>query len=308
METNDFVIIGAGLSGLNCARLLKLKNDSLRIQILEKSKACGGRMATRRIGNIKFDHGAQFIKRKEDSKTLVAFWEQEQVAQDFPVADFAAIFALGGMTQLAKKLAEKLNINFNCKAMALKKESANWQIDLEQGESFRAKNIILTCPLPQSLEALKNSQIEYDPQLEKIKYQKSIVLMVEFNSDLGSEMVYKENWQDPFFSICSQKAKGLADSNAYTVVMNSLWSETHFEQTEDEITLLAQNLLKNAFPKHALLNLMVKKWRYSFPLQTWKREFEQVAPGIYLAGDAFGGPSLNGALRSSNSLVDQLAL
>lgn len=44
----NFIVIGAGLSGLNIAR--KIKNLNLgSVWVVEKSRGVGGRMATRRI-------------------------------------------------------------------------------------------------------------------------------------------------------------------------------------------------------------------------------------------------------------------
>ncbi|NDH45714.1 MAG: FAD-dependent oxidoreductase, partial [Actinobacteria bacterium] len=53
------VVIGAGLAGLCAAR--DLVDAGHLVTVLEKSRASGGRCATRRIGNAVFDHGAQFF-------------------------------------------------------------------------------------------------------------------------------------------------------------------------------------------------------------------------------------------------------
>ena len=53
-------IIGAGLTGLACAKKLSLAN--LSPIVFEKSRGLGGRLSTRRNGNhISFDHGAQYV-------------------------------------------------------------------------------------------------------------------------------------------------------------------------------------------------------------------------------------------------------
>ncbi|NNC75867.1 MAG: FAD-dependent oxidoreductase, partial [Acidimicrobiia bacterium] len=53
------VVIGAGMSGLTAAR--HLAEAGLRAVVLDKGRAVGGRMATRRIDKATFDHGAQHI-------------------------------------------------------------------------------------------------------------------------------------------------------------------------------------------------------------------------------------------------------
>src|SRR3546814_9540556 len=72
-------IIGAGISGLACAR--RLRDAGLEATLFDKSRGIGGRLATRRAnpGNpeVAFDHGAtHFTARSEGFTKLVAAWEQ----------------------------------------------------------------------------------------------------------------------------------------------------------------------------------------------------------------------------------------
>ena len=54
-------IIGTGLSGLTLGRDL---NSIAEVTFFEKSKGVGGRLATRRVKDFSFDHGAQFFTVK----------------------------------------------------------------------------------------------------------------------------------------------------------------------------------------------------------------------------------------------------
>jgi len=199
-----------------------------------------------------------------------------------------------------------LNLKYNSKVIRLEKSLPYWQVFLEQGEPLLAQQIILTCPLPQSLQILRQSAIDFDQKLTQIHYHSSIVILARFDSSLASQMNYRENLNENIFSICSQNAKGLSHQADYTIVMQNLWSANHFDRSDEEICWAVEKLLNNIFPKSAVLNLIVKKWRFSSPEGTWERLYENVAKGLYLAGDAFGGPSLNGALRSSHHLSNHL--
>jgi predicted NAD/FAD-dependent oxidoreductase len=53
------IIIGAGITGLIAAR--KLYEAGINCLVLDKGRNVGGRMATREIESLKFDHGAQVI-------------------------------------------------------------------------------------------------------------------------------------------------------------------------------------------------------------------------------------------------------
>ncbi|MFO8005299.1 NAD(P)-binding protein [Thioalkalivibrio sp.] len=52
-------IIGAGRAGLSAAN--RLREAGADCTVFEKSRGLGGRMATRRVGSLQFDHGAQYF-------------------------------------------------------------------------------------------------------------------------------------------------------------------------------------------------------------------------------------------------------
>ena len=58
-EIFDTLIIGSGLAGLSAAN--KLAKNGSNIIVIDKGRGVGGRLASRRIGEAVFDHGAQFI-------------------------------------------------------------------------------------------------------------------------------------------------------------------------------------------------------------------------------------------------------
>ena len=53
-------IVGAGMTGLTAAA--ELQKEGIEVFLLDKGKSVGGRMATRRVGDGKADHGAQFFE------------------------------------------------------------------------------------------------------------------------------------------------------------------------------------------------------------------------------------------------------
>ena len=68
-----FGIIGAGLSGIIAAR--ELVRQGHAVELIEKSRSVGGRLATRRIGDGRADHGAvYFTVRGEELEREVQSW------------------------------------------------------------------------------------------------------------------------------------------------------------------------------------------------------------------------------------------
>ena len=66
---NLTLIVGAGASGILLAR--RLLERGVPALVLEKSRGVGGRVATRRIGTKKFDHGiSSLTQRQKESLQL----------------------------------------------------------------------------------------------------------------------------------------------------------------------------------------------------------------------------------------------
>ncbi|MEY3325999.1 MAG: hypothetical protein RL694_886 [Actinomycetota bacterium] len=57
--SREVLVIGAGLAGLNCAKILKEKG--FQVKILEASSRSGGRMATDFVDGFTLDHGFQVV-------------------------------------------------------------------------------------------------------------------------------------------------------------------------------------------------------------------------------------------------------
>lgn len=302
--TANYLIIGAGYSGLQLARgLLARQTPPASVKLLEKSKGVGGRLATRREGQFTFDHGAQFIKHCPLNSAQIQSWKSEGLLN---LLNNDSYTAFGGMTRIAKKLAENIEIHFERKVLKIQKVGELWSTTDDRGDSYQTENLILSCPLPQSLEILRNSDIHYDAALDTVAYAKAIVFLVQDDRTLEPMESYREFPSSNVFSVTSQFKKGTSILPCWTVTMTPDWSARFFEYTDAEILKAAWSEIQSLIPHTSSEAITVKKWRYSHPLATHTALYAEPAPKLYLIGDAFGGPSLNGAHRSSHALLGHL--
>jgi renalase len=300
------MIVGAGLCGLTLAR--RLKEQGRAFKIIEKSRGVGGRMATRRDGLAAYDHGAQFYKT---GRTADLSFDQEfsrqNLAQIWFIKDgYVFKSASGGMTRLAKSLAQGVDILLNHQLSRIGPGPANTlKLEMLDGQIFSTQNLFLTCPLPQSLKILSDSKIDYPRHLDDILYAKALVGLFEIETDnpLVNGITYQQPSSEMIFSIANQQSKNVSQNLAFTVTMQPIWSDQHFEADED-FTL---RKIQNAFEVHLkqlgdrpikIIKGTLKKWRYSHPLRKSEALFEKFG-NITLLGDAFGGGSLNGATASA---------
>lgn len=307
----DNIIIGAGISGLCLGQgLQRLQKNFL---VLEKSKSVGGRLATRRDGAATYDHGAQFVKLAHGASFFADdIWMRAGLKNLwFEDSKYQYFSSQKGMTSLAKAMALDLPIQCSEKVLQIQKMQSGWQLACESGQVFESKNIFLTAPVPQSLELLKNSKIDFPQELLAVTYAKAVVGLfeVEEHQEL-SKLTYLQNCNDFIFSVANQRSKKISENLAFTVVMQADYSAQNFERPESEIlediTMHFKKYLRAAV---SIKKSQLKKWRYSHPLNISENLFLSLksAPGIYLLGDGFGGPQILGACNSATSVLQFLS-
>ena len=315
------VIVGAGITGLAIGTFLKEKSPHDEIVVLEKSRGVGGRIATRRTDHGKFDHGAQFYTAGKSIQTLHQRWQTEGLVKKWFDSDGGPKFmSPSGMTALAKSLAANLSIELGFKVLKVNSTGKpGWEVEIENHPPILCGRLILTAPMPQNLEILDRSGIQVADGFRAVKYAKAIVLLFEGVSGVGTDGAeldgqygFKESLSENVFSLANQLKKGLHGIPSWTVVMSPVFSDLVFEKSDEEILSLAVSEVKAVAPGMIYENAQVKKWRYSHPISfaCSKNEplFSEVADGLFLAGDAFGGASVAGAVGSAVQLAERLSL
>ena len=144
------MIIGAGLAGLTCAQLLAA--TAVSVTVVDKGRGPGGRLATRRLDDERFDTGAQFFSvRDADFAAAVQAWEAAGVVKawcdGFPLLGAPAArgdghpryLALGGMNRLAKHMAGGRAVRDQLTVTKLSPIAGRWQVRAETGEATKSE-------------------------------------------------------------------------------------------------------------------------------------------------------------------------
>jgi predicted NAD/FAD-dependent oxidoreductase len=335
--TLDAIVIGAGMAGLTIAR--RLADAGQSFVVLDKSRGVGGRVATRRDGEATNDHGAQFYRERAGTSTF-DFADPGLVHNWFTQEGVRHQAARGGLSQIAKHLRAQIDqltarpdsesrIVLDAHVEKITKDlgpqnttPANFSVTCKDQRQWRARRIYLTAPLPQALQLLDASGISWPNELRSISYAKALVGLFEMHetdNDWLKDFKYKQDFSTEanpaVFSISNQQSKQVSRALALTVVMTPDFSEKHFDADEPatlerirEELLRALNGLAHAQGAKPLdgariVRAQLKKWRYSHPLSIFSQPFLKLPDHeIYLCGDAFGGPSINGAVASGRAV------
>jgi renalase len=291
------VVVGAGLSGLVAARTLT--DAGVDVVVLDKARGVGGRLATRRIGDARFDHGAQFFTVRGDEfrrlvEAAIADGVVEEWCRGFGEPDgYPRYRGSGGMTGFAKWLARGLDVRTGVRVTDMTR--------------YPADAYVVTAPVPQALALLAWSGMLPEPDLADrlgaFTYNATLALLAVLDRD--PELPQPGAVQQPdhplFTFIADNRAKGVSAKPAVTFHVGDAASRSRWHQTDGA---LLEALIADAAPwlggAH-VVEAQLMRWRYAGPAVPWPASHVVVREEphrVVLAGDAFDGPKVEGAFRS----------
>lgn len=324
MQTHESIVIGAGISGLLCAQAQR--DAGIDVIVLEKGRGVGGRMATRRFAGGRADHGAQlFTSRDLRFQMIVDEWLSEKICKRWYVSEGCELGAQGyvrycglsGMTDAPKWIARNLHVFNETKVELVQFDVSNkhWTLWVGGNAAFQCRTLFLTAPLPQSLLLLEagNSPMEMGlhDELKGIRYHKGMTLIARLDGPSGvSEHGGLRVGKPPITWIGDNQAKGISpDVPLITIHATPTFAEQHWETPDGERASL---LIDAAEPllQSKIVDWQCQRWGFSFPINPWHDVFvEDRERSLFLAGDAFGGPRVEGAalsgLMAAAEFIDQ---
>ena len=322
----DVCVVGAGIAGLSAAR--KLTNAGLEVLVLDKSRGVSGRAATRRWAGHRVDHGAQFfsVRSREFEEEVdrllsrkVCFrWSKgfhRFDGQSLQPPDSACAHpryaCAEGMSALGKAIAEQVAVRCETKVERASRHAGCWQLTPLNGETVRARTLILGCPAPQA-RALLDDDLARDERgftesLESIGYAPSLCVVGLYGVD-EPEWKGVQLADDPVLAWIgndsSKRAPGDSPSPLVLVYhasadFSAKYIQSSLEEAADKILARAGAVL-GAWAA-APVERFVHRWRYAFVSTGFTQTGflkSGAEPTLYAVGDAFKGARIEGAYLS----------
>jgi renalase len=307
------LVVGSGIAGLTAAR--RLSASGHEVTVVDKGRRPGGRMATVTLeGGARADKGAQFFTvRSPELAAALDGWMADGLVQEwcrgFATADGHPRYVVtGGMVELPLHLAAGMEVHQSVHVDAVGPVGGGWQATWAaahelSGGSWRGDAVVVTAPVPQAATLLGPGIAVPD-----VRYEATLSLMVALDGPSavpgpgGVQLT-----DDPVWSWAGEnQAKGVSSVHAVTLHTTA---EMATSRWDEEDVVLTSRLLNAAAPwlgGSIVVDARLHRWRYATPVEPLVDRFLEVAPGAYLAGDAFGGPRVEGAFLSGLAVGDRI--
>ena len=259
-QERPFVIVGAGFAGARAAQILT--NYGYDVLVLDKGTIPGGRSSTKRREAGVYNHGTDAFNDEVFADTRI------------------------------NTMLQGTDVRCETRITSVESMADYVLLEDEQGFTWEAEAIILTCPIPQLYPLISEHA---PPDWEQHPYVSNWTLICTGSEPIPDELL---NYSNDSIELMR---RGINDSNSNVLIvqMANAWSKEHLELTRDEITdLILQEVQPIASAWFEDAHFHAHRWRFSRPLGR-PTSFEKNR--ITFAGDAWAEPigTIEAALKSA---------
>lgn len=271
-------IIGAGMAGLTLARAI---GDVASVRIFEKSRGVGGRMATRRMDTLSFDHGAQYFTIRDDrfrysleaarADGVVEAWNGKVVSLDRngpsekPTSGSTRYVGMPSMNALPKALSAGLDIQQECEVGTVGGEPGRWFVNTRDRTEGPFDWVVTTAPAPQSALILPAGFAHHD-KLGAVRMNGCFTLIARLTSSAPIPFA-AAHVEDPVINWISLNSSKPGRQEPPCLVVNSdaAWADLHIAMPLEEVKQQMIEAIRrhvNIDPQDAE-SAVVHRWRYA---------------------------------------------
>ena len=300
-------IIGAGMAGLACAR--RLVDAGLSPVVFDKGRGIGGRLATRHVQGLQFDHGAQYLTARDSGFAAVlrdlqadggvGLWDDGSGARRY--------VGVPAMSSLPRALAVGVDVRQQAQVTSVRAEAGRWSVQVGNVvDSF--DRVVITVPAPQVAGLLGHDHpvvagltgVHLAPCLTLMAATRAVPAFVS-HCDVDAPMAW----------IAQDSAKpGRPQTGVTTWVAQAspAFSADHLE--EDTATTVARLLpllcAKLGINPAEIIHASAHRWRYARVTAALGQPYMSADNTLFVGGDWCLAPRVEAAWISGNSIGEAL--
>lgn len=325
-------IIGAGMAGASCAQALA--QAGLAVQVFDKARGPGGRLATRRMAWVdgagqpietRLDHGTPglsvqggafdaFIRQGQRAGWL-AQWHPVLAEGSEPALQDAVLHVpVPDNPEVCRQLLSGVSTTWSCAIDQLRWTPAGWQLEAAgEAQGAPVDAVLLALPPAQAAPLLGPHRNDWSRHAALAPMQPCWTLMGVAAEQGAPDWTLARPAAGPLAWLMRndarpgrQRVPGQAHWVAHA---RAGWSRQHLEQSPEWVQQQLQAAIAELFG-HAVAwqHATVHRWRYATPQQRLSAPGESFwwdgAQGLGVCGDFLGGAGAEGAWLSAQSLAE----
>ena len=304
----QIAIIGAGISGLVCAR--RLGAEGHQVVVLEKSRSLGGRCATRKFGDHVVDTGVQYFTlrdaeiRKEVEQVTGGHLRKLQkpilVNGEMYRPGEERFYLAPGNNRLGAFLAEGLEVRKETEVGAVFGINGKWSI---AGAEYDV--VISSAPWPQTAElfGLDKTVTSYEPNL-------TVLLEYKIPWDESAYAKMDSHGKDPLAWVACENAKAgrIQDGKSvYVIQASAEYSRENLEKRSEDWIRDLQLRFEKAWGMDPVRRgaMFGHRWRYARREGSFG-ELDGLPEGLNVCGDSIVDSRLESVWKSGNDMARKI--
>ncbi|MEY2893537.1 MAG: hypothetical protein RJA98_3445 [Pseudomonadota bacterium] len=337
-------VIGAGLAGAACAHALRAQGHA--VQVFDKSRGPGGRLATRRMvwtdrdglpHSTPMDHGCVALSARSPAfqgflaqatqAGWVAPWAPHQRADSLPLPQAGPLWVpVPDQPSLCHHLLGDARTTWSCAVDGLQRTPQGWQVWADGAlQTSAVDGVLLALPPAQAAPLLQAHRSDWARHAALVPMQAGWTLMAVTDDELAPAGDPAADpvaaWtvhcppHGPLAWVLRQDARPgrtpVPGQAHWVAHARGGWSRRHMAQKPEWVQQQLQDALAEALGRAVVWrHSVVHRWRYALPPQPPAQPtaacWWDAAQGLGVCGDFLGGVGAEGAWLSAQALVQTL--
>ena len=307
----SITIIGAGVAGLMCAQ--RLVESGLSVSIFDKSRGVGGRLASRRIENGVFNHGASEMADFRTNTDLPQFAKkilEKAVSENILISNGSTLTAYASMKTFTDHISRGIKIEKEAEIVSIKNQSPGIELLLKDTSAIQLNEniLIFAIPQPQVLNLLQNKFSAISDLIKPAKMYASISGLFAFDQSISRNSPNSENENIIAHHENSRIGQDLL-LDCWTVHSKKTYGQHWIDLDKDEIKDLLLNNLKELDLENFTKPVYSAghRWLYGFTEKSLNLDYiYNDHHNIGICGDWCRGDTVIDAVISGVSLAEKI--
>lgn len=319
-------IVGAGIAGLACARVLAQAGH--RVTVYEKSQGVGGRMSTRRAQGWQADHGAQYFTARHPAFVAeVSRWvangaaapwlaravDIDPLGQQARLAPTVRYVGAPCMTEPARRLSAGIDVKHGATIVELMPDRRGWRLASDEHGVLACRHdvVVVALPAPQAAALLRHAAPELAEIALRAQMRPIWAVMAQCSPVPALAFDIAHVRGGPLGWIAHDTSKpGRTGTNTWVLHATPTWSHAHLDAPPEQITRTLLDAFRDIAGASAG-TATAHRWRHAelapSSAAISSRFAWRAGLRIGLCGDWLAGGRIEGAWLSGIGLGDTLA-